>query len=251
MAFQIVTDASLSSAVQQICRYVSYPVAADPASSSDPKIQQMIGALNAANSELFSIYEWPELISEGRIDVFRDAPDQKEKGFNLPVDFLAYVDQTQWNGAMRLPAFGPVSPQGWMAYLVMPITSIFTLTWQMRGGQVWFLNPPESPGMPFVFMYRSRGTVVDADDPTLLKNIATKNGDTFRIDGALVTALGRQKWLEWNGFDSAAAARDYNVLYDARVGQSKGAPVLSGVRYGGLHLINAANVPATGYGKGP
>jgi hypothetical protein len=31
----------------------------------------------------------------------------------------------------------------------------------------------------------------------------------------------------------------------------KAAPILSAVRFGGLHLINAANVPATGYGTSP
>lgn len=251
MSLLIVSEATLQSAVQTIAQQVSYPVPSNPAASTDPKIIQMIAAVNSANAELFSVYQWEELITEAAIDVFYDVPDQKEKGFDLPADFFGYVDQTQWNGAMRLPAYGPVSPQGWMAYLVMPITSIFTLTWQMRGGQVWFLNPPAPPGMPFRFMYYSRGTVIDADNPDEVKNVATKNGDTFKLDGLLVTNLGRQKWLEWNGFDSSAAARDYSVLYDARVGASKGAPVLSAVRFGGLHLINAANVPATGYGKGP
>jgi hypothetical protein len=93
--------------------------------------------------------------------------------------------------------------------------------------------------------------VIDGDDASLLKNVASKNTDTFILDPALVTALATAKWMEWNGFDSAAAARDYTVLYDARVGALKAAPILSAVRFGGLHLINAANVPATGYGSSP
>jgi hypothetical protein len=251
MAFQITTEATLAAVVKAICARASYPIPNDPTSSQDPKIKQMIAAANAASAELFSIYEWPELIVEGSIDVFYDVPDQKEKGFSLPADFFRFIDQTQWNGAMRLPAKGPITPQGWMAYLVMPITSIFTLTWQTRGNQVWFLNPPAPPGMPFRFMYYSRATVLDGDDPSLLKNVASKNTDTFILDPALVTALSTAKWMEWNGFDSAAAARDYSVLYDARVGALKAAPILSAVRFGGLHLINAANVPATGYGTSP
>jgi hypothetical protein len=250
MAFQITTEATLAATVNAICSRASYPIPSNPTSSQDPKIKQMIAACNAANAELFSIYEWPELIVEGAIDVFYDVADQKEKGFALPADFFRFIDQTQWNGAMRLPAKGPITPQGWMAYLVMPITSIFTLTWQTRGNEVWFLNPPAPPGMPFRFMYYSRATVIDGDDASLLKNVASKNTDTFILDPALVTALSTVKWMEWNGFDSAAAARDYTVLYDARVGALKAAPILSAVRFGGLHLINAANVPATGFGIG-
>jgi hypothetical protein len=248
MAFQITTEATLSSVVRAICARASYPIPNDPTSSQDPKIKQMIAACNAASTELFNAHEWAELIVEGSIDVFYDVADQKEKGFALPEDFFRFIDQTQWNGAMRLPARGPVTPQGWMAYLVMPITSVFTLTWQTRGSEVWFLNPPAPPGMPFRFMYYSRATVIDGDDASLLKNIASKNTDVFRLDAALVMALATLKWMEWNGFDSAAAARDYSVLFDSRVGALKAAPILSGVRFGGLHLINAANIPATGFG---
>ena len=251
MAFQLTTEATLASVVKSICARASYPIPNDPGSSQDPKIKQMIAAANAASVELFSIYEWSELIVEGQIDVFYDVPSQKEKGFTLPADFFRFIDQTQWNGAVRLPARGPLSPQGWMAYLVMPITSVFTLTWQVRENEVWFLNPPAPPGQPFRFMYFSRGTVIDQDDPALLKNVASKNGDIFRLDPALVIALSTQKWMAWNGFDDAAAARDYTILYDARVGAMKAAPILSAVRFGGLHLINAANVPATGYGTSP
>ena len=249
MAFQLTTEATLASVVNFICARASYPIPSNPTASQDPKIKQMIAACNAASAELFSVYEWSELTVEGIIDVFYDVPGQKEKGFALPEDFFRFIDQTQWNGSMRLPAKGPISPQGWMAYLVTPITSIFTLTWQMRSNEVWFLNPPAPPGMPFRFMYFSRGTVIDESDPTLLKNVASKNGDTFRLDPMLVGTLATQKWMEWNGFDSAAAARDFSVLYDARVGAMKSAPILSAVRFGGLHLINAANVPATGYGN--
>jgi hypothetical protein len=249
MSFEIVNQATLQQVVQLACQMVGYPVPPSPATSSDPKIQQMIAAANQASRELFTQYEWPELIEQGLIDVFYDLPDQKEKGFDLPTDFFRYIDQTQWNGAMRLPAHGPVTPQGWMAYLVMPITSIFTLTWQMREGKVWFLNPPAPPGNPFRFMYYSNALVIDGDVPTTLKNFAAKNDDIFRLDGNLITLLARAKWLGWNGFDTANAQREYNTAYDTRVGATKGAPILSAVRFGGLHLINAANVPATGYGR--
>lgn len=250
MAFQITADANLATMVASICARASYPIPNNPTSSQDPKIKQMIFACNQANTELWNSYEWPEQITQGTIDVFFDVPDQKEKGFALPVDFFRFIDQTQWNGAMRLPAKGPITPQGWMAYLVMPITSIFTLTWQTRGNEVWFLNPPAPPGMPFRFMYYSKATVIDGEDSTLFKNVASKNTDTFRLDPVLISALATWRWLEWNGFDSAAAARDYTALYDSRVGAMKGAPILSAVRFGGIHLINAANVPATGYGTG-
>lgn len=244
MAFQLTTEATLASVVKSICARASYPIPNDPGSSQDPKIKQMIAAANAASVELFSIYEWSELIVEGQIDVFYDVPEQKEKGFALPDDFFRFIDQTQWNGAMRFPAVGPVSPQGWMTYMVFPISANFTLTWQIREGKIWFLNAPPSPGQTFRFMYLSRALVRDADDPTLYKNVASKNGDTFVLDGILMTLMTRIKWLEAKGFDSGAAVRDFMLAFDSRVGAQKGSNILN--MAGGPHdypYIGIGNLP--------
>lgn len=253
--YQMTNDQTLQSVIETVCSLSSLPIPNDAAGSADPNIVLMKTASNLASLEMLNTYEWSTLTKMAEIEVFNAAPPSTggatETAFDLPGDFYRFIDQTQWNGAVRLPARGPLSPQGWMAYLVMPITSVFTLTWQVRENEVWFLNPPAPPGQPFRFMYFSRGTVIDQDDASLLKNVAVKNGDIFRLDPALVIALSTQKWMAWNGFDDAAAARDYTILYDARVGAMKAAPILSAVRFGGLHLINAANVPATGYGTSP
>src|SRR6187399_3206394 len=85
----------------------------------------------------------------GEIDVFSAVPpttEATETAFPLPEDFYRFIDQTQWNGAMRFPAVGPVAPQGWMTYRVFPISANFTLTWQVRQNQIWFLNPGPPPG---------------------------------------------------------------------------------------------------------
>lgn len=248
MPFLITNNGTLSAIVNTICRRVSYPAPVDIAASTDPKILQMIAAANAASDELWTDYEWSDLITTGSISVVRDSPGQTEKGFDFPADFFRFVNQTQWDGSMQFPALGPITPQGWMAYLVLPISSVFTLTWQVRSNQVWFLNPP-AVASTFRFMYYSLATVTDGVTPTLLKNVATANTDSFRLDSGLVEALARQKWLEWNSFDSSAAARDFSILYDARIGVKKASPVLSAVRFGGLRLIDAGNLPQTGYGS--
>jgi hypothetical protein len=79
-------------------------------------------------------------------------------------------------------------------------------------------------------MYLSRALVQDADDPTLFKNVANKNGDTFQLDGILMTLLTRVKWLEAKGFDSSAAIRDFLLAFDSRTGAEKGANILNMAR---------------------
>lgn len=247
-SYQMTGDQTLSSVIGTACAITSLPVPADPAGSADPNIVLMKTASNLASLELLNMYEWPTMTKMGEIDVFTTVPPDPsqatETAFNLPQDFYRFIDQTQWNGAMRFPAVGPVSPQGWMTYMVFPISANFTLTWQIREGQIYFLNAPAAPGQQFRFMYLSRALVRDADDPTLYKNIASKNGDTFLLDGVLMTLLTVVKWMEAKGFDTSAAVRNFMVAYDSRVGAQKGANILN--MAGGRHdypYIGIGNLP--------
>lgn len=247
MPFQMVNEQSLSNVIQTCCSLLSLPVPTDPAGSTDPNVMLMKTVLNLATLEMLNVYEWGMLTKRGEIDVFTAVPptsDATETAFPLPEDFYRFIDQTQWNGAMRFPAVGPVAPQGWMTYMVFPISANFTLTWQVRENQIWFLNAPPAPGQKFKFMYLSRALVKDADDPTLFKNQATKNGDLFMLDGVLMTLVTRIKWLEAKGFDSSAAVRDFLLAFDSRVGAQKGANILNmaGTR-GDYPYIGTGNLP--------
>ena len=246
--YQMTNNATLQSVIQLACSMLSLPVPQDPAGSSDPNITLMKTAANLASLEMLNMYEWAELTKMEKITVFTDIPpvasQATETAFDLPGDFYRFIDQTQWNGAMRFPAVGPVAPQGWMTYMVFPISANFTLTWMIREGKIYFLNAPPAPGQDFHFMYLSRALVRDADDSDLFKNIADKNGDAFQLDGILMTLMTRVKWLEAKGFDSSAATRDFMLAFDSRVGAQKGAQILN--MAGGPHdypYIGIGNLP--------
>lgn len=246
--YEMTNEATLASVIQTAARLLSLPVPQDPAGSTDPNIALMRTAANIASLEMLNLYEWSQLTKMASIDVFTTAPPSSsqatETSFNLPEDFYRFIDQTQWNGAMRFPAVGPVAPQGWMTYMVFPISANFTLTWQVREGKIWFLNAPPVPGQQFRFMYLSRALVQDAENPDLYKNVATKNGDKFVLDGILMTLLTRVKWLEAKDFDSSAALRDFLTAFDSRIGAQKGANILN--MAGGRHdypYIGIGNLP--------
>jgi hypothetical protein len=147
-----------------------------------------------------------------------------------------------------LPAGGPVSNQSWMAYIIQSFSPQMTLFWQMRGDQLWILNPPDV-SVNFEYMYLSDAQVIDESDPTLFKNVAATNGDTFKLDSFIIMLLGRARYLEWKGFDASAAVRDFLAMFNSRVGQD-GAPILSLNRGTGLRLIDPwGSLPNTGYGS--
>jgi hypothetical protein len=238
--YEIVSNATVKSVADTVCSMLSLPLVQDPAGSRDPNMVLLMTAMNLASAELLNAFEWPTLTKMASILVEAPASSTPpatgnaiELSFDLPEDFFRFVDQTQWNGAMRFPAVGPVSPQGWMTYMVFPVSA-----------KIWFLNPPPAPGQEFRFMYLSRAMVQNGTNPDLYSNIARNDNDVFQLDGLLISLLTRVKWLEAKGFDSSAAMRDFYLAFDSRVGAEKGANILNlaGNR-GGYPYIGIGNLP--------
>lgn len=243
-----ITDFDYGTAIKFIAQMVGHPIPTDPAGSLDPAVQQMGLAVNHGLGELLAMKDWQDLTESGTIPIVASFAGEKEKSFPLPVDYVRFIDQTQWSPQSFLPAPGPISPQGWMQAMIQSVVPAMYLYWQIRQDKLFILAPPFPTPVDFNFYYLSRAQVIDQDDPTILKNIASKNGDKFKLDGYLIMLMGRMKYLEWKGFDSSAAQRDFQIAYDSRAGSDKGAPVLSLNTGGGQPLIGGCSLPITGYG---
>jgi hypothetical protein len=248
VAFLLVNDTTLSAVVQNVAALVSYPVPSDPAGDTDPAVQQMVQAVNLAGLDLLAMHDWQELTKPYSLSITADTPGQTEKAFNLPEDFYEFLDQTQWNTSMQWPCIGPVSPQQWQQLIVRQTLPTLSFYWQVRGNRLYILAPPTDT-QTLTFYYQSVAWVTDGDDPTTYKNRATKNADTILLDSVLVTQLTRVKWLEMKGLDSSAAMRDFQVAFENRKGNERGANVLSMVGNQINPLINPyRNIPDTGFG---
>jgi len=249
MAFQLITDNTLSAIVQNVAQLVSFPTPADPAGDTDPAVVQMVQSVNLAGIDLLAMNDWQELTKTHTISIQASPPGVSEQAFALPDDFYEFVDQTQWNSTMQWPAIGPVSPQAWQQLLIRQTLPTLSFYWQIRDNSLYILSPPTA-AQTLSFFYQSVAWVRDQDTSTLYKNRAVKNGDVILLDAYLVTLLARVKWLEMKGFDSSASMRDFQVNYENRKGNEKGAPVLNMVRNYGFPYLNAINnLPDTGYGS--
>lgn len=239
---------TLQSIIQSVGKMVGYPIPVDPAGSSDPAVAQMIEGLNMAGEDMLNLYGWQRLSKLWEISIQSEYEGQLERSFDLPGDFWQFEDQTQWNVNTRLPAIGPVSPQAWQQLRIRMPKVVLTFLWQIRDGKLWIQAPPDEP-QTLSFYYQSNGWCVDADDPELYKNYANKNGDTILMDGYLMKLLTRVKWLEMKGFDSSGAMRDFQVNYENRKGNDKGAQVLNMAQGQAFPYLNVGiNSPDTGYG---
>lgn len=249
MAFQIVNDSTLSAIVQNVAQLVSFPTPADPAGDSDPAVVQMVQSVNLAGIDLLSMNDWQELTKVHTMSIQAASPGISEQAFPLPDDFYEFVDQTQWNSTMQWPAIGPISPQFWQQLLIRQTLPTLSFYWQIRDNQLYILVPPTS-AQTLSFFYQSVAWVRDQDNANLYKNRATKNGDVILLDSYLVTLLARTKWLEMKGLDSSAAMRDFQVNYENRKGNEKGAPVLTMARtYSFPYIQPLTNTPDTGFGN--
>ena len=249
MTIQI-TNFTYGEAISEICKLVGHSsiAPADPVGSTDPAVQQMGAAINFALEELLTLHEWQDLTVKTSLSVVGLSAGLAEQGYDLPDDFFRFIDQSQWSSSSMMPAGGPVSNQAWMSSVVQSFSSQFTLNWQMREDQIWFLNPPYPTPVTFQYMYLSRAQVIDGADPTIVKNRADQNADTFKLDSFIIMLLGRARYLEWKGFDSSAAVRDFIAIFNSRVGADKGGQVLSLSSRGGAPLISPSSLPNTGYG---
>lgn len=248
MAFQIINDASLSAIVQNVAGMVGFPVPQDPAGDGDPAVQQMVQAVNLAGNDLLSMNDWQELTKTYTINVQADFTGQEEKAFSLPEDYYKFIDQTQWDATTQFPALGPISPQMWQQLQIRNLDVTLSFYWQVRNRQIYILTPPDS-AQTLSFFYQSLAWVVDQDDPTLYKNKMVNNGDTTILDAHLLTLFSRVKWLEMKGLDSSAAMRDFQVTFENRKGNDKGAQVLSMARdYRFPYIQPLTSTPDTGYG---
>lgn len=247
--FLITRYTTLSEVVNDIAGAVGLPVATDVVGSADKKVTQMIVAVNSAAIDLLDMYSWSQLSRDYSITIQADTSGQVEKSYPLPVDFYKFVSSTTNNKTTRLPA-PPILARDWQTLkTLIPMTTL-TTKWRIRDGEIAFLYPPSTP-QEFTFEYQSCAWVQDADVLDLYKNRATKNGDTFLLDGYLIALLGRAKWLEMNKFDATGAYRDFKNQFDMRVGNQVGAPVLSIVAPNGVlaPLLSGANVPYTNFGN--
>ena len=105
--YQITNQSTLQSVVDRCCVALSLAKEPSAVGATDPAKVLLVQMANLASLELSTAYEWSELIREGTITVeTADPPDPNlatAVSFPLPVDFHRFVDQTQWNEAMRFP----------------------------------------------------------------------------------------------------------------------------------------------------
>lgn len=248
MPFQIVRDETLLAVTNRTLAAVGFPQVQDAAGSNDPAVQQMVQAINQAGTDLLGMHDWQQMLNTYTTTIIAlEDPPESSIFVDLPEDFFCFKDQSQWNNSQQLPMIGPVLSQDWQRVTVRTADFVTRLLWRVKDNK-WEIKSPPASEQTISMEYISQAWVQDADDVTLFKNRATKNGDVMLLDNYLTFYLAKAKWLEVKGFDSAAAQRDFMVSFDQRFTVDQGAPVLSLINRTGYRYLDYWNIPDTNFG---
>lgn len=241
---------TLSQLVSDTCVLVGIPVPTDVAASGDPVIKQLVALTNLAGQELMGLSVWPVLVRQVQLVPVTQGG---VCSVTLPVDFYKLVNQTVINAATGVSIYGASTPQLWTR--VYSGDSVIDVQYRIIGDAM-YITPPISD--PIVVEYQTNLWVKDSNLPDVSKMALVNNGDIAKLDGQLVEALTRVKYLESKDFDSTAALRDYRILLDQRMTVNEGAVALEitgpvvqdwGVVLGGQNLPPVVDPGGSGTGS--
>jgi len=239
--------ATLLEVVNTVAKSVGHPSTTSVPGSQDEAILRLGFYANLACTELLYMCNWQELSQSVEL-LISGTPLEREKAFNLPVDFGAMTDDTQWNRSTQLPAIGPINAQDWQWLVVRDAMVTTRFMWRIRGNLLWVKSPPVDP-QPLSFEYLSKYWARDGNTDAGMDAMVANN-DYHVYPPQLVVLYTRVKWFENEGYDASAAMVDFQKAFNWYSGIDKGATALSLVPGVGYPYINAIrNIPDTGYGS--
>ena len=169
-----------------------------------------------------------------------------QTAYDLPFDFEAITDRTQWDKTKHWEALGPEDAQQWQWLKSGYISTGPRIRWRILDNQfqVW---PPMNTNEYIGWEYKSNGYVRAADGS--VKTSFTQDSDTTVLNDRIVVLLTKMKYWGIKGFDTTVLSQDYQRYLSVAKANDKGAPNLSFAPYPSKVLIGYANIPDTGYGS--
>lgn len=169
-----------------------------------------------------------------------------QTAYDLPADFEAITDRTQWDKTKHWEALGPEDAQQWQWLKSGYISTGPRIRWRILDNQfqVW---PPMNTQEYIGWEYKSKGWARSATGA--VKTSFTTDTDTTVLDDRIMVLYTKLKYFQIKAFDTTALTQDYQRYLSIAKANDKGAPNLSFAPYPSKVLIGYANIPDTGYGS--
>lgn len=150
---------------------------------------------------------WSDLITE---HTFTTVADQNS--YDLPDDFRAFAEMSQWDRTANLPVMGPTPGFIWQ-FLKSGIAEGATINrWFRVQARKFVIHPtPQATGDTIAFDYYSKNWIIRQSDAANVSTFYSDN-DTTRIDEELLTMGLKWRFLQAKGFPFEAEYREYEAI---------------------------------------
>jgi hypothetical protein len=216
---------------------------ADPYGSTDPNVIQMRSLLSSIGRKLAAHRRWRTLTLEHTFDTANGTAE-----YALPNDFVAMVDQSEWNRTTDRQAL-PVGAEAWQYLATGAVTSTINALFRVRAATVE-ISPTPTGIATIGFEYLSRYWVQTSGAAQADKDAPTANTDALFFDSELLVSALKRAFLKAKGWDATNA----EVEYQEALALAEAADVAAAPRIGiggqtrGFRRLGYGNIPDGGYG---
>ena len=219
--------------------------------SPDVTVQQMVALLNRAGTDMVIGYPWEQLTKEYvfNTSLAQLAPDGLTYVVPLPSDWSYFLDQTQWDRTNHWPLLGPKTAQEWQWLKGGLLSSGPRIRYRVVGGNLELFPGQQNNQTPPALMskiameYVSNGWLASASIANTTFDEILDDTDIIQFDPWVISAYLKLKYWEAKGLDTTAYSQDFLNVWQARIGQNKGAPVLTLAPRARTMLIGINNIP--------
>lgn len=198
--------------VQNVCKRLGINAPTVVVASTDPQIIQLLALLNEEGQALAEETDWQALTLQA---TFTTVATETQTALTTAAPGCKFIiNDTIWNRTLRMPVFGPDSPQLWQQQQAMYYAGPWN-QYRIRGDSLIFVPVPTA-GQLCYFEYVSKNWVTVASDSSTSATF-TADADTGKLDEQLLEMGLRWRWKHAKGLDYEA---DYEI-YSKRVYNAK------------------------------
>jgi hypothetical protein len=207
--------------------------------NSNLTARRCVALLNREGKTLERESRWTELITTHTFVTVNGTAN-----YDLPTDFRAFANMSQWDRTNSRPLVGPTAPFVWQ-WLKGDVAAGNTIDrfFRIQGGDIYIHPTPTVDGDTIAFDYYSKSWVTDFNnaDASELGN----DNDTPKLDEDLLTLGLKWRFLQANGMPFEAEYKEYETIKSEVIGDNGG----KGRICLGPSRRVWTNLPDTGYGQ--
>lgn len=212
--------------VTEVCNRLAIPAPNTVVGSQDLQIIQLRSFMNEEGQEQNKRYPW----QSSQLDYTFNSTAVQLQGnltdlFGVSENLNYIYNQTMWNRTIRLPIFGPNSPDKRQAREALPLTGPYTEYW-IAGNNLYFNPAPNAAGQTIALTLVTKNWLTNQNGTTMY-SVVTNDTDTINLDETLVIMGIIWRWKAAKQLDYGEDFNKYERSMADAMSRDGTKPVLS------------------------